>query len=190
MAPLPVQLKTMQSYRPFKRLGYLVNPAEPNTALVLKNLQSYAQESGFEIVTETVSLDAAGNPDPQSLPGLIERIAAKKAEFLYIGPSTFLAFTHRDLVTQSALKAGLPTFCATESIVRQAKCMFGLFSNGSNIGRFAAYKAAQVLVDRVPVQNIAAETLQRFSLLINMPTVKTLDLYPPLVLLNVAEVVK
>ena len=55
---------------PVQRLGYLVNPAEPNTVLVLKNCKSYAQESGFEIVTETVSLDAAGNPDPQSLQAL------------------------------------------------------------------------------------------------------------------------
>jgi putative ABC transport system substrate-binding protein len=70
---------------------------------------------------------------------------------LYIGPSTFLAFTHRDLVTDLALKARLPTFCATESIVRKARCMFGLFSNGNNIGRFAAFKAAQILVDGVAV---------------------------------------
>lgn len=190
VAPLPVQLNAIRSYRPFTRLGYITNPKEPNSELVLQSMRKLAQSMNFEIVNETVPLDAAGNPDASALPAMIQRIATQKVDFLYIGPSTFLAFTHRDLVTQAALDAKLPTFCATESVVRKAKCMFGLFSNGSNVGRFAAYKAAQILADRVPVEKVPAETLQRFSLLINMPTVKALQLYPPLALLNVAEVIE
>jgi putative tryptophan/tyrosine transport system substrate-binding protein len=190
VAPLPVQMSALRSYRPFTRLGYITNPKEPNTQLVLEALRGLAQTMKFEIVDETVPLDAAGNPDASALPGIIRRIGERKVDFLYIGPSTFLAFTHRDLVTQSALDAKVPTFCATESIVRKAKCMFGLFSNGSNIGRFAGYKAAQVLVDKVPVGTIPAETLQRFSLLVNMPVAKQLALYPPLLLLDAAEVIE
>jgi putative tryptophan/tyrosine transport system substrate-binding protein len=190
VAPLQVQLNAMKAYRPFHRVGYITNPKESNTALVLKSMEGLADQMGFEIVNEVVPLDEQGRPDAQALPAMIQRLAQKKVDFLYIGPSTFLAFTHRDLVTQSALDARLPTFCATESIVRKAKCMFGLFSNGSNIGRFAAYKAAQILVDKVPVAKVRAETLQRFSLLINMPVVMDLALYPPLGLLNVAEVIE
>lgn len=190
VAPLAVQLNALRSYRPFTRLGYIVNPKEPNTQLVLEALRKMAEPMKFEIVAETVPLGAGGEPDPAALPGLIGRIAQRKVDFLYIGPSTFLAFTHRDLVTQAALDAGVPTFCATESVVRKARCMFGLFSNGSNIGRFAAYKAVQVLAEKVPVERVPAETLQRFSLLINMPTAKALKLYPPIGLLNVAEVIE
>lgn len=190
VAPLAVQLNAVRSYRPFKKLGYIVNPKEANTKLVLEALKKLAPDMGFEIVEQTVPLDAQGNPDPTALPGMIQTIAKAKVDFLYIGPSTFLAFTHRDLVTQSALDARVPTFCATESIVRKAKCLFGLFSNGANVGRFAGYKAAQVLAERQPVDAIPAETLTRFSLLINMPTAKSLELYPPLSLLNVAEVVE
>lgn len=190
VAPLTVQLNALRSYRPFRRLGYIVNPKEPNTQLVLEGLQPLAREMGFEVVSETVPLDAEGNPDAKALPALIRRIAQAQVDFLYIGPSTFLAYTHRDLVTQAALDARLPTFCATESVVRQAGCMFGLFANGSNIGRFAAYKALQVLVERTPVEQVPAETLQRFSLLINMKTARALELYPPLGLLNVAEVIE
>lgn len=190
LAPLPVQLNAIRTYRPFKRLGYIVNPMEANTQLVLKALQALAPGLGFEIVSESVPLDAGGRPDPGALPAMIQRIAAQKVDFLYIGPSTFLAFTHRDLVTRAALDAGLPTFCATESIVRKAQCLFGLFSNGNNLGRFAAYKATQILQDKTPVDRIPAETLQRFSLLINMPTARALGLYPPLGLLKVAEVLE
>ena len=190
VAPLPAQLNAIRGYRPFKRLGYIVNPKESNTQLVADALGKLAKEQGFELVQETVPLDATGNPDPHALKDVIDKIAARKVDFLYIGPSTFLAFTHRDLVTELALQAKLPTFCATESIVRKARCMFGLFSHGSNVGRFAAHKAAQVLAEGKRVDTIPAETLQRFSLLINMPTVKALDLYPPLALLNVAEVIQ
>ena len=189
VAPLAVQLNTMRTYRPFKRLGYLTNPNEPNSALVLAALRKLGGATGFEVVEEVVPPDARGNPDPATLPALIQRIAAKQVDFLYIGPSTFLAFTHRDLVTQAALQARLPTFCATESIVRKASCLFGLFSSGNNVGRFAGYKAAQVLLEKQPVGKLPAETLQRFSLLINMQTARALALYPPLQLLNVAEVV-
>lgn len=190
VAPLPVQLNAMRSYRPVNRLGYILNPKEANTLLVLKALRELARSSKFEVVDETLPLDAAGNPDPSALPGLIQRIAQRKVDFLYIGPSTFLAFTHRELVTQAAMEAHLPTFCATESIVRKAKCMFGLFSNGTNVGRFAAHKAIQILVEKRPVDKIPAETLQRFSLLINMPVVLALKAYPPLPLLNVAEIIE
>lgn len=190
VAPLSVQLNAIRSYRPFTRLGYITDPKEPNSQLVLQGLQKLGKTMNFDIVEERVPLDQQGNPDFAALPGMVARIAEKKVDFLYIGPSTFQAFTHRDLVTQSALDAGLPTFCATETVVRKAKCLFGLFSNGSNVGRFAAFKAAQILVEKTPVETIPAETLQRFSLLINMPTAKALKLYPPLSLLNVAEVVE
>ena len=190
VAPLLVQLNAIRSYRPFTRLGYILDPKEPNSQLVLEAMRKLGKTMNFEIVVETVPLDAQGNPAFSALPGMVAQIAEKKVDFLYIGPSTFLAFTHRDLLTQSALDAGLPTFCATESVVRKAKCLFGLFANGSNVGRFAAFKAAQVLYEKTPVETIPAESLQRFSLLINMPTAKALKLYPPLSLLNVAEVVE
>jgi putative ABC transport system substrate-binding protein len=188
VAPLPVQLNAIRAYHPFARLGYLHNPAEPNSALVRAQLQKLAAEQKFELVNADIPLAANGEPEISALPGLIRGIAERHADFLYIGPSTFLAFSNRDLVTQAAIDARLPTFCATESIVRQARCMFGLFSNGANTGRFAASKAMQILVQHEPVAKIPASTLQRFSLLINMGTARQLNLYPPMLLLNVAEV--
>lgn len=189
VAPLTVQLNAIKGYRSFKRLGYIINPDESNTVLVAQQLKRMSTTHGFELMEESIPLNSGGRPDPSALPGLIQRLRERGADLLYIGPSTFLAFTHRDLVTRTAMFAGLPTFCATESVVRKSHCLFGLFSNGANVGRFAAYKAAQILQDRIPPDRIPAQTLQRFSLLINMSTAKALDLYPPLALLSVAEVI-
>lgn len=189
VAPLQVQLNAIKAYRPFKRLGYLHNPAEPNSQQIRDQLDVLARRQGFEIVDAVVPLQPGGAPDPTALPSLVADIAQRGADFLYIGPSTFLAFTHRDVVTQAAIAQKLPTFCATESIVRQSGCMFGLFSNGTNVGRYAGWKAVQVLIEKKPIATVAATPLQRFSLLINMRTVQALALYPPMLLLNVAEVI-
>ena len=189
VAPLPVQLNAIRAYRPFTKLGFLHNPAEPNSARIRDRLKELAKAQKFEVVEASLPLLPGGAPDPDQIATQIQGIAQQGADLLYVGPITFLAYTHRDAVTTAALDNKLPTFCATESIVRQSGCMFGLFSNGANIGRYAASMARQILVEKKRTQDIPASTLQRFSLLINMRTVHALGLYPPMLLLNVAEVI-
>lgn len=188
IAPLTVQINTLRAYRPLKRLGYIANPAEPNTVLVGEALRVLASEQEFDLITETLPLTRSGEADVRAVPELIRRLSEASIDFLYIGPSTFLAFTHRDLVTQLALEYRIPTFCATESIVRKARCLVGISSHAGNLGRFVGFKAAGILVDGKPAGALPIETLKRFSLLINMPVATALQLYPPLPLLNVAEV--
>lgn len=185
IAPLDIQFNAIQAYRPFRKIGYLHNPAEPNSQTILRNLQAQAQRQGLQVIEASLGAHA----DPAQIAPLVADIAARGADLLYIGPITFFAFTHRDAVTQAALAAQLPTFCTTESIVRRAGCLFGLFSNDTNVGRFAGSMARQILLEKKPVSAIAASTLQRFSLLVNIPTAQALDLYPPMLLLNVAEVI-
>lgn len=189
VAPLPVQLNAIRAYRPFTKLGYLHNPVEPNSALIRDRLKELARTQNFEVIEASLPLLPAGGPDAAQIAPQIRTLSERGADILYVGPITFLAFTHRDAVTTAALENKLPTFCATESIVRQSGCMFGLFSNGANIGRYAASMARQILAEGKPAQEIPASTLQRFSLLINMRTVQALQLYPPMLLLNVAEVI-
>ena len=189
VAPLTVQLNAIRAYRPFKKLGYVHNPSEPNSQLILSQLMALAREQQFDVVTATLPQLANGDPDAAGIQPAIAKVAEQAADFLYIGPITYLAYAHRDEVTQAALAHKLPTFCATESIVRQSGCMFGLFANGNNIGAFAGSMAKRVLVDKQSPSAIPASSLQRFSLLINMRTASALTLYPPMLLLNVAEVI-
>lgn len=188
IAPLSVQIATLRAYRPLKRLGYIANPAEPNTVLVGEALRALAGEQDFELITEMLPLARSGEADVRALPDVMHRLSASGVDFLYIGPSTFLAFTHRERVTRLALEYRIPTFCATESIVRKASCLFGISSNAGNLGRFVGFKAAGILAEGKPAASLPIETLKRFSLLINMPVAAALQLYPPLPMLNVAEV--
>jgi len=189
VAPLETQFNAIQAYRPFRKIGYLHNPAEPNSQIILRDLRALAKRQGLEVIDASLTLNASQTPDAAQIAPLVADIAARGADLLYIGPITFLAFTHRDAITQAALQQRLPTFCTTESIVRRSDCLFGLFSNDTNVGRFAGFMAHQILVEKNPVSAVPASTLQRFSLLVNMRTAKALDLYPPMLLLNVAEVI-
>lgn len=188
LAPLETQLKTIAAYRPFRSLGYLYNPKEPNSLLMREKLADQARRDGFALHAVAVPLSDSQEPDISAIPRLIGQLKRQGAEFLYMGPDTLIGQTHRDLVTQAALENGLPSFSAIESPVRNSKALFGLFSPQSNVGRFAASKALKVLEHSSPVGSIPIETLQQFSLLINMDVARSLELYPPLMLLNVADV--
>ncbi len=87
------------------------------------------------------------------------------------------------------MEQGLPSFSALENAVRRHGALFGLVSPQSNVGRFAAIKALRILQQHVPAADVPIEPLQGFSPLINMQTALTLEDYPPLLLLEAAEVV-
>jgi ABC-type uncharacterized transport system, periplasmic component len=190
VAPLPVQLNAIRSYRPFSRLGYLHNPAEPNSALVRAQLQQLAAQQKFEVESADIPLDARGEPDVQALPALIRRMAERKVDFLYIGPSTLLAFTHPGIWSPGRrCRPACPRSAPPRASCGAPAACSDCFPTGANTGRYAAAKALQILVQHIPAQRIPASTLQRFSLLINMRTAQSLDLYPPMLLLNIAEVI-
>ncbi len=190
IAPIPVQVNTILAYRPIKRLGVLYNPQERNSILTLEGLRVETAQRGLELLEEPVPLDGQGEPMPSALPLLMNRLVQRGAEMLYIGPDTFIAFRNRKFVAEEALRLHLPTFSATELIVRTDKAMLALASSAYGIGRFTAFKAAQILMDGVKPGDIPVETLKRFSVIINMPTVRALEYYPPIGLLNFAEIVE
>jgi putative tryptophan/tyrosine transport system substrate-binding protein len=188
LAPLGVQLDAIRSYRPFKTLGVVYNPKEANTRFMLEDLAAESKQDGFELLVESVGLNAAGEPDPTTLAMQIEKLKSRGADWLYLGPDTFVAFTHRQVTTQAAAKLGLPSFSANESAVRDAHALFGLFSPVENMARFVAFKAAQILKGERRVADTPIETLQRFSVLVNMCVARSLKIYPPMSLLGYADV--
>jgi len=189
IAPVPVQFKTLLAYRTITRLGVLYNPAEHNSVLVVEDLRREAPRHAVTLLEAPVGLDPAGQPVAATIPGLIRNLAGRGAEMLYIGPDTFVAGLNRQMVAETALSVRLPTFSVTETIVRKNGGLFGLTSSAFAIGRFTAFKAAQILVDGRKPGDIPVETLQRFSILINMTTARDLDFFPPIGLLNLAEVI-
>jgi ABC-type uncharacterized transport system, periplasmic component len=187
LASLEVQLNTISAYRDIRSLGIIYNPHEENAVLTMKKLTELTAARGIQLLPEAVPI-VDGKPNGDAIPHLVERIAKQEADFLYIGPDTFVAVANGARLTAAAIQHRLPTFSATESIVRRSNALVGLFSSAISIGRFSAFKAEQILVEGRSPREVPIETLRRFSLLINMRVARQIEVYPPIGLLSLAEV--
>lgn len=188
IVPVADQIKAIQAYRRFERLAVIYNPSEPNSFVNVTELRAQAQLQHFTLIEEPVPLDENGQPRADQLPILVEKVAAREPQFLYLGPDSFIAANGME-VTKDALEHRLPTFSATEAPLRDAEALFGLVSRYEAVGRLTGFKAEQILKGK-PAGEIPEETLARFAYAIRMPVAQKLDFYPPLSVLNFAEVLK
>lgn len=189
IVPLETQVRAMRSYHPLTRLAIIYNPNEENSLVNVRELRALGERLEFTLVERPVPLAEDGKPDPATLPDLIADAAAHEPQFLYIGPDTFVG-VHRDLITTEAMRLNLPTFTATELEIRSSNAMIGLVSRYFNVGRFTAFKASQILVEGSDPADIPIENLARFTYLVKMPVVREIGLYPPMALLDYAEIIE
>ncbi|MDH2434866.1 ABC transporter substrate-binding protein [Pokkaliibacter sp. MBI-7] len=189
IAPLATQLKAMSVYMPVQRLGVIFTPTEPNSVSSVNDLEQATQAAGIQLLQAPVPNLADGTPDPASIPALVAKLAEQGANVIYIGPDNFVG-TYRQQLTSAALAHGIPCFTGTELEIRDGDAMFGLVSRYDLVGRLAASKAEKILFEGQSAANIPIETLNRFSYLIKMPVARRLQLYPPVLLLDYAEVLQ
>lgn len=189
IAPLDTQIKTIQMFKPIRKLAIIYNGEESNMAVTAQELRDLQASLGFTLLDKAVPLGADKKPRPETIPDLVREAAREGADFIYIGPDTLVASNNSKILAQTALEEKIPTFCATEFPVRNADMLMGLVSRAYNVGRFAGFKASEILVGGRKPQEVPVETLKRFSLIIRIAVAQKLELYPPMRLLNIAEVI-
>ena len=188
VVPTPVQLRAMQSYRPFQKMGVLYNSAEANTRAIVAQTRAFCQQQGLELVERTLRTQASGLPTGDGVEDLVAELHAAGAQWLYLLPDTFVgSLFHR--IAPAALALQLPSFGATELSVRTGGALVGLVSRYYSVGQLAGAKARDILVGGKAPGQVPVETLKRFSLLVNMQVAHHLRLYPPIDMLNYAEVI-
>lgn len=188
VVPTDVQMRAMQAYLPFSRIGMLYSTNEQNSVVIVEEARAVAEKMGATVIAQPFHTNAAGLPTSDGVDDLIRQMRAAKVDWLYLLPDTFLG-TIYDKVTPTALDMGLPTFAAAELGVREGGALVGLVSRYYSVGQLAASKAIEILVEGKKPEQIPIETLKRFSLIINMRVAKTLGVYPPIAMLNYAEIV-
>lgn len=186
IAPLDSQIAAVRAYLPMTRLGIVYNPAEPNSVATVADLKALEQRLGFTVLEAPAT--AGPTPDPAEIPALVEALARRGAQVLYIGPDNFIGGNH-DRLTAAGFAHGLPAFTATELEIRQGEALLGLVSRYELVGRLAARKARAILSGTPPAE-VPVETLKRFSYIVRMSAAHRLGLYPPLPLLDYAEVIR
>jgi len=147
--------------------------------------------------TEPAALDAAEDEaemvwrklqTDEGVEQLIGQIHAEGAQWLYLLPDTFLGSLYGRVIP-AALQLRLPSFGAAELAVRAGGALVGLVSRYHSVGQLAGAKALEILAGGKAPGQLPVETLRRFSLLVNMRVAHSLRMYPPIDMLNYAEVI-
>ncbi len=189
LPPVKKQLDALLQYRSVERLGVIYNSLERNSEINIKELREEAAERGIELLEAPAPLDADGRPDPGRLTEVVNGLADDGAEFLYMGPDSFV--TRNDVrITEAAVARGIPVFAGTEASFVGSQAMLGFVSPYYLVGKLAGAQAERILVDGEPPEDLPVRSLGRFSLVIRMSVALELGIYPPLDLLRVAQVVE
>jgi len=188
VVPPEVQLRVMHNYLPYRKVGVLYNAHEPNSQVIVAQARAWCDTHGAELVERTFHTNAVGQPVAEGVEELVAQIHGAGAQWLYLLPDTFLGTVY-GRVTPAALQLKLPSFGAAELAVRSGGALLGLISRYWSVGQLAGAKAAQILGEGRPAAQVPVETLKRFSLLVNMRVAHSLHLYPPIDMLNYAEVI-
>jgi putative ABC transport system substrate-binding protein len=189
IVPVDTQLNVAKLYMPYKKIGFLYNSTENNSKVVLSDLEAAQAKFNFELVSRTVPLNPAGKPDPAALAQLVNELADQKVDFLYFAPDTFLLL-NRDVITKAAVARNLPVLATSEAVVLESDALFGVVNRYYTVGQLTAFKAEQILVNKIAPRDIPVVAPPGFSLIVNMRVAKELKLYPPIRVLKIAEIVQ
>lgn len=189
IVPVETQLNVARLYMPFKRVGYILNPTENNSQVVLDELRAAQAKFGFELVERTVPLAAGGKPDAATLPGIVNQLADARVDFLYFAPDTFLLL-NRDVITGTAVGRKLPVLATSESVVQEADALFGVVNHYYTVGQLTASKAELILTKKAQARDIPVVAPPGFALIVNMRVASQIQEYPPIRVLKVAEIVR
>ncbi len=188
LAPIDSQLAAIENYRSLNSLAVVYNPAEQNSLINIAELRERAAQGRFRLIEKPAPLDGNGNPQGSAVPMLVRQAKDDGADWLYIGPDSFTA-VNADALTGTALDARLPSFAATELPLKTAKAMSGLVSPYYALGKLTASQAEKILIEGTPAGRLAVAQLSRFSLVLNMPVIKQLGIFPPMRVLRIADII-
>jgi ABC-type uncharacterized transport system substrate-binding protein len=184
LVPMADQLRAMQRFRQVTKLGVIYNVSEPNSRLAVAQLRGLAAQFKLQLLEAAVI--SGPKPEAADVAEAMQPLIAARPDFIYL-PSDSSLIERAAAIVELARRAGIPIISATEGPIRQDGALMGLVTNYANAGAFAGYKAEQILRGKEAVRNIPIETLQRFTLVVNMTTAVQLGVYPPLDLIKIAE---
>src|SRR5258708_9560769 len=188
VAPTEAQIRAMASYRPFKSLGILYTPTEQNSVVVVEEVREVSRRLGFSVIAKPLKLDANKKVTSEGAADMVRELKQQNVEWLYLPPDTYLGTIPQKTAIPAAMPVGLPAVASTEQLM-ETGAVAGLVSRYHSIGQFTAYKAEQILVNKVSPAKIPVETLTRFALQVRMDIAEQLKLPPPLPMFNYAELI-
>lgn len=186
--PETTQVQLIRSYMDLTHVGVVENPAELNSRINTETLRALGREQGFTVSAVAYDLLPDGTADVSAIPGLMDRLKRAGAQAIYVGSSS-TTLEHRDAFTAAAVARSLPVFTAYAQMVQDSHALMSVSNSYANVGRLAAAQALKVLERGVAPGDLPIASLDRFSVFLNMGVARDLGLYPPIQLINIAEII-
>lgn len=184
--PAGTQLRAMESYRPLRRLAVIYSPNEVNSVGARDELRAAAAARGIPVVERALKLGADGLPLKDDIEAAVAEVAAAGPDFIAFGSNSFLMSNIRSF-TAAANAAGVPVFSTGEKVLVEGNGLLGLIGSLRSIGQVSAYQAERILSGGARPEDLPTARLSRFTLMVNMPVARQLELYPPMTILHFAE---
>ena len=188
LVALSDQLQYARQIIPFKRLGIIYNPTETNAQIAVQQLKHYASLMNFDLLEKPVPLNKKKKPDAKTITGLVSELAEAKTDLIYLGPDAFMN-TNRKILIDAATAFSIPVFSASEGAVRHDNALFAFVHRYYTVGQMAGRKAFKMLKDKIQAYDIPIESPQRALLVVNMAAAQKIGIYPPLSLMQNADLI-
>jgi putative tryptophan/tyrosine transport system substrate-binding protein len=183
LVPLQTQLNAIEDLGDFKHIGVFYNTEEKNSQLLVQKLDANLTKSK-QFIFSTYAVDARDGAESldSQIATLIKQAQLNGVDIIYL-PSDSYLISNAKVLKDHASPKSLPIFSATEGPVKNGHALVGLVSTYYLVGKFAGFKAAQILRGKA-AKDIPIETLKRFNFMTNMDVAKLTDFYPPATVLR------
>jgi putative ABC transport system substrate-binding protein len=190
LVPFERQIEAMKKFIKFEKIGIFYNPLEKNSLLTIEYFESMKEKLGYELIKVKSPINEEGLPDLNKIEESINKLVEKKPDIIYF-PSDSIIVSNSSKILEIINNHKIPTFSATEPLIKSENgALTGLVSPYYSCGKYAAYKAEQILFKKIPAKDIPIETLPKFSYLINMKTSLKIKKYPSLELIKIGEIIE
>lgn len=188
--PETVTIATARRLLPgFQRLGLLYNENEPNSVTKREELAALEAQAGFELIALPFDLDAQGLPKAEDIGPRVRALKKAGAEVLYIGSSSFLR-ANGAVLGAAAADAGLPVISPYEDLVRDGQALISVAARYYDVGQLAGRQAEAILFEGRSPGTLPVLRMTEFAVMLNLSVAKDINLWPPMDLLQIAEVIE
>lgn len=188
--PEMVTIKTIRNYLPtFDTLGMIYNENEPNSVLKYHEMKYLAEAESFRLVAVPLPLASDGLPAVEDIPLKTRDLVREGADFLYVGSSSFLQ-ANSAVLGAAARDAGLPVISPYEAAARKGDALLSVAASYYEVGRLAGRQVEKILLDGARPGDLPVARMANFAITLNLSMARDIGLFPPVSLLQIAEVVE
>ena len=172
--------KTLRLMVSFRKLGFIYNPAEPNSLIQIDEVQRLQKRLGFRLLPAPL-------PDSSALEPILKGLLSSGVDAVLL-PSDSLVQVNGQAIMRFLNKYGIPTIATIPDLVTKNGAFVALGPSYRELGHLAAENALAVLRGQAPSE-VPSRQGREMHLTVNLGTAKRLGINLPLQLLKVSELI-